>query len=234
MPMKYNPYSGELDWVMGPGSGTATTEFDTDSGSATPTAAGVITMAGGTGLNTAGASNTVTINLDDPVVVDNGGTGRTTHTEYAVICGGTTTTAAQQSIASVGSSGQILTSNGAAALPTFQDAPGGGLTWNEETGTSATMAVNNGYIANNASLVTLTLPTTAAVGDIVAAVGKGAGLFSIAQNASEIIHFIDTDTTTGASGSVTALEQYACIELICIVADTEWAVRASTGNFEVV
>lgn len=29
------------------------------------------------------------------------------------------------------------------------------------------MSVNNGYIANNASLVTLTLPTTAAVGDIV-------------------------------------------------------------------
>lgn len=49
-----------------------------------------------------------------------GGTGRTSHTAYAVICGGTTTTAAQQSVASVGTSGQVLTSNGAGALPTFQ------------------------------------------------------------------------------------------------------------------
>ncbi|MEO5366370.1 MAG: hypothetical protein H7831_08455 [Magnetococcus sp. WYHC-3] len=54
------------------------------------------------------------------VTVAKGGTGRTTHTEYAVLCGGTSTTAAQQSIASVGTAGQVLTSNGASALPTFQ------------------------------------------------------------------------------------------------------------------
>lgn len=55
------------------------------------------------------------------VAVADGGTGRSSHTAYAVLCGGTATTAAQQSIASVGSSGQVLTSNGAGALPTFQD-----------------------------------------------------------------------------------------------------------------
>ena len=57
------------------------------------------------------------------VAVADGGTGRSSHTAYAVLCGGTTTTAAQQSIASVGTSGQVLTSNGAGALPTFQDGP---------------------------------------------------------------------------------------------------------------
>lgn len=55
----------------------------------------------------------------DTTVAD-GGTGRSSHTAYAVICGGTTTTAAQQSIAGVGSPGNVLTSNGAGALPTFQ------------------------------------------------------------------------------------------------------------------
>lgn len=54
------------------------------------------------------------------VAVDSGGTGRTSHTAYAVLCGGTTSTGAQQSVASVGTSGQVLTSNGAGALPTFQ------------------------------------------------------------------------------------------------------------------
>jgi hypothetical protein len=52
--------------------------------------------------------------------VANGGTGRATNTAYAVICGGTTAGGAEQSIASVGTSGQVLTSNGASALPTFQ------------------------------------------------------------------------------------------------------------------
>jgi len=65
-------------------------------------------------------------NLPSPIVVSDGGTGRQSSTAYAVICGGTTSTAAQQSIAGVGSSGQLLTSNGAGALPTFQAAPSSG------------------------------------------------------------------------------------------------------------
>jgi len=100
-------------------------QIDADSGSAEPSS-GVVDIIGGTGITTSAATNVVTIDLDTPVTVSNGGTGRTSHTAYAVLCGGTTTTAAQQSIASVGTSGQLLTSNGAAALPTFQDAPAGG------------------------------------------------------------------------------------------------------------
>jgi hypothetical protein len=54
--------------------------------------------------------------------VANGGTGATSQTAYAVIAGGTTSTGAYQSVVSVGTSGQVLTSNGASALPTFQTA----------------------------------------------------------------------------------------------------------------
>jgi hypothetical protein len=54
------------------------------------------------------------------LAVDQGGTGATSQTAYAVLAGGTTSTGAYQSVASVGSSGQVLTSNGAGALPTFQ------------------------------------------------------------------------------------------------------------------
>lgn len=59
------------------------------------------------------------------VTVAQGGTGVTSTTAYAVLCGGTTTTNPLQSIASVGSAGQVLTSNGAGTLPTFQDAGAG-------------------------------------------------------------------------------------------------------------
>ena len=45
-----------------------------------------------------------------------------------MLCGGTTSTGAYQSIAGVGSSGQVLTSNGAGALPTFQAAAGATIT----------------------------------------------------------------------------------------------------------
>jgi hypothetical protein len=52
-----------------------------------------------------------------------GGTGLAIFTPYAVVAGGTAGTTPLQQVAGVGSSGQLLTSNGAAALPTWQAAP---------------------------------------------------------------------------------------------------------------
>ena len=63
------------------------------------------------------------INSSKPIEVAKGGTGKATLTAYAILCGGTTATGAIQSVASVGTADQVLTSNGAGALPTFQDAP---------------------------------------------------------------------------------------------------------------
>lgn len=101
---------------------------------------------------------------------------------------------------------------------------GSGYTWTEVTTTSDNMAINNGYIANNASTVTLTLPVTAVVGSTVTVQGKGAGGWSIAQNAGQTIHFGNVDTTTGVGGSLSSNNRYDSVELICITADTDWAV----------
>ncbi len=111
---------------------------------------------------------------------------------------------------------------------------GTGLTWSEVTGTSQAGAVNNAYILNNAGLVTLTIPTTAAVGDIVRVVGKGAGGWLIAQNASENINFGNLTTTTGVGGSLASTNRYDCVELVCTVANTTWTVMSSVGNITVV
>ena len=109
----------------------------------------------------------------------------------------------------------------------------GGMAWNEVTGTSATMAVNSGYIANNAGLVTLTLPATAPVGTVVAVTGHGAGGWKIAQNASGVIHFASQNTTSGTGGYLASTATYDSAELVCIVANNEWVVRSSVGNITV-
>lgn len=112
---------------------------------------------------------------------------------------------------------------------------GSGYSWNEITGTSESMAVNNGYIANNASLVTLTLPASATVGDTITTQGKGSGLYRIAQNAGQTIHFGASDTTTGTGGYIEATNRYDSIELICITANDEWAVlTGAQGAFTIV
>lgn len=111
---------------------------------------------------------------------------------------------------------------------------GSSITWSEVTTTSQSAAVNKGYIANNAGLVTITLPTTAPIGSIVRVAGKGTGGWRLAQNASEVIHFGDVDTTIGTGGSLSSVNRYDSIELVCIVANNEWVVLSSVGNITVV
>ena len=89
-------------------------------------ATGNALISGGVGVAPSYGKIGLTTHVSGTLPVANGGTGATTLTAYAVVCGGTTSTGAVQSIASVGTAGQILTSNGAGALPTFQAAAGGG------------------------------------------------------------------------------------------------------------
>lgn len=104
----------------------------------------------------------------------------------------------------------------------------------EVTGTTQAAAVNTRYAANNASLVTFTLPTLAAIGDTIQFIGKGAGLFRIAQSTGQQVRFGDLSTTSGATGRIDATLQYDSITLVCITADTEFSVIQSQGNLDVV
>lgn len=83
-------------------------------------ALGTIGSGVGTALTALNGSNVST----GTVAVANGGTGVATLTAYAPVFGGTTGTGAVQS-GTVGTAGQVLMSNGAGALPSFQTAPSG-------------------------------------------------------------------------------------------------------------
>ena len=107
---------------------------------------------------------------------------------------------------------------------------GGGLQWSTVTGTSQTAAVNHGYITNNASLVTVTLPTTAAVGDTVAITGQGAGGWRLSQNSGETIYFGTATTTTGTGGYLASTHRRDSVSLVCITANNDWEVYSSIGS----
>ena len=96
------------------------------------------------------------------------------------------------------------------------------------------MAINTGYIANNAALVTATLPAVSAIGDFVWIVGKGAGGWQIAQNAGQTIHFGNQNTTVGPGGHLDSANQYDAIQLLCTAANTDWTCTGiSQGNISV-
>ena len=105
----------------------------------------------------------------------------------------------------------------------------GTINWNVVT-TSVTMAIDNGYINNSGSLITLSIPATVAAGHVFRVAGYGSGLWEISQNTGQVIHFGNATTTTGASGYLKASNAYDSIHLVCVVANTTFVVVSSVGN----
>lgn len=104
---------------------------------------------------------------------------------------------------------------------------GSGMSWTEIVGTSQTMVADNGYVANNAGLVTLTLPTTAAFGTVISVCGKGAGGWRIAQNANQSIRFGSSTTTVGVGGSLASTISANSIDILCTTANLVWTVQGA-------
>src|SRR5262249_31167553 len=102
--------------------------------------------------------------------------------------------------------------------------------YNEITGTSATMAPNGEYTANNVALVTLTLPTTAVIGSKQQINYKGTGGWKIAQNLGQQIQFGNVTTTSGTGGFIQSSAAGDCITLVCITANALWEVQAVQGS----
>jgi hypothetical protein len=90
------------------------------------------------------------------------------------------------------------------------------------------------YINNGASLVTLTLPSTFPVGSVFKIIGGSAGLWKIAQNASQNIQVGAATTTTGVAGFVSSLLPSDGLTIYGIVANTSLANSdAPQGNLTV-
>lgn len=141
------------------------------------------------------------------------------------------TTAGDPSAASLsaGTGVSITSSSGAITI----NAVGSGLTWSVITTSTQTMAVNNGYIANRAGTVAFTLPTTSAVGDMVAVTGINTATgWSIAYTTNQQI-FFGTSTTTLTSGSLASVNIRDTVYLVCVTANLTWNVVSSIGNITV-
>ena len=111
---------------------------------------------------------------------------------------------------------------------------GAAFSWNSVAGTTQTAVSNSGYISNNAALTNITLPTTASIGDTIAVAGFGAGGWKLKQRSGQTVHFDSVDTTTGTAGYLQSNVRYDYIELLCVVTNTDFIVRASVGNITVI
>lgn len=104
-----------------------------------------------------------------------------------------------------------------------------GLPTTNVTGTSQTAVAGNGYVTNNASLVTITLPTPA-LGSVIEITGLGAGGWK-AQCGSG--HTIRLGTTVSAStGYAASTDQYDSVRILG-VSTTQWHIVSSVGTLDI-
>lgn len=202
----------------------------TDLTVASPNTGTVLLTASGTSLR-----GTVTVDGSSATLVSDAGSLPVSSTDVSVINGGTLTrstgayavayTPATPSDWSV----QPTQVQQALDLLAQNSGSGTGLTWNIIT-TDTTASVNNGYVTNSASLVTVTLPATAAAGSVIRVAGYGSGGWQIAQNAGQQIRFGNISTTAGATGGLESSNENDAVELICVVADTDFIVVSTMGN----
>ena len=95
--------------------------------------------------------------------------------------------------------------------------------------TPVTAVGGHGYIADNgASQTVVNLPAVAAVGDTFAVLGKGSGGWSLVAHAGQTIEFGAVATTSG--GSLTSSLEYDAVMIVCITANTTYAVVSAIGN----
>jgi len=109
---------------------------------------------------------------------------------------------------------------------------GDGVTWSTITA-NQTAAVNNGYFCNKASTLTLALPATSAVGDVIEVVNINTALgIQFTQAANQRIFIGNTSTTLGATGTLTSSAVGDSLSIVCQTANLIWYVRVGiVGNW---
>lgn len=138
------------------------------------------------------------------------------------------TTGAAPTATAINSGTGILVSNGSGTITVALSGTGPGtLTWNDVAGTSQAAAVNNGYIISNAGLTTVTLPATAAVGSVFAVQGKGAAGWVLQANTGQIIHL--GSSATSSAGSLASTNLWDSVSIVCVTANTTFAVTSVVG-----
>ena len=130
------------------------------------------------------------------------------------------TTAGAPTAAAINSGSGIVVANSSGSITV--SATGGGIGWVSQASTPVTAAINTGYVVTDASTVTFTLPTTAALGSVVRIAGQGAGGWILAPGSGQTIKVL----TASASTSVASTEAFDCIEVVCTVANLTWVTMS--------
>lgn len=137
------------------------------------------------------------------------------------------TTAGAPIAAAINSGTGILVANGSGSI-TVSLSGVGSLVWNNVSGTTQAAVINNGYICSNAGQTTVTIPATAVQGSVIGVQGTGAAGWILQANAGQTIH--DGNVASSVAGTITSTNQWDSVKVLCVIANTTFAVISSQGS----
>lgn len=122
-----------------------------------------------------------------------------------------------------------ITTSGAGSTVTIS-VSGSGITWSTISA-SQTLAVQHGYFCiSPGGALSLLLPATSVIGDIIEVTLDGATSFVITQGAGQSIRLGNLSTTAGVGGTLTTTQQGDTVYMVCQTANLKWNVLSSMGN----
>lgn len=127
-------------WIeLGGGTSVAEKLQGNSGGQVGPTNNTIFVEGDGDTINIIGnpSTSTLTASIVSPLNVINGGTGDISFVPNSIVCGGTSAQGALQSLPNVGSTGNVLISQGSAGLPVWGTLPGTSITTRTKTYTAA-------------------------------------------------------------------------------------------------
>lgn len=106
-----------------------------------------------------------------------------------------------------------------------------GITAFSNVTTSTAMVTNQGYNNTGGGTVTMTLPTTSVVGDMLLIMNNAFATFTVAQGAGQFIRIGANQTTIGVSGFLGINDANVAVMLVCTSANLGWTAYSVVGNW---
>lgn len=159
----------------------------------------------------------------------NNGTLDLKATTYAPLCGPASSPGAAQSASTgMSTSGFVLTSNGASALPSFQAPVFTAMTWTDESMSFAAVAGNGYFITGTA---TATLPGSPSQGNEISFAVDAANVLTIQANTGQLIRI--GAAVSASAGTAASNARGDSITLVYRSSDTAWIATSVIGTFTV-
>ena len=129
----------------------------------------------------------------------------------------------------LGGSNVAVVGNAGANTLSFIAPGASGVSWITVTSSPVSMTPNTGYIDRSVGATNYMLPATSSIGDVLFVVGTGLG-YEIHLDVGQSI-FLGTEQIQGPGGYIASLNSGNSNYLVATLADTEWRVISTQGNF---